>query len=114
MNTKENTSEEIDLGQLFKIIGDGLKRFFQFFGNIFKGLFHLLIVFLQFIRAHFVKFAIAAVVGVAVGWYWDYTSEDIYRSNMVVEPNFNSVQQLYNNINFYNSGSFYPFNFNIL
>ena len=102
MNSKENTSEEVDLGQLFKIIGDGFKRFFQFIGNIFKGLFHLLIVFLQFIRAHFVKFAIAAVVGVAVGWYWDYVSEDIYRSNMVVEPNFNSVQQLYNNIEFYN------------
>ena len=102
MSNKENTSEEIDLGQLFKIIGDGFKKLFQLIGNIFKGLFNLLIVFLQFIRAHFIKFAIAGVVGIAAGWYWDSITEDVYRSNMVVEPNFNSVQQLYNNISFYN------------
>ena len=102
MSNKENTSEEIDLGQLFKIIGDGFKKLFKLIGNIFKGLFNLLIVFLQFIRAHFIKLVIAGVVGIAAGWYWDFVSEDLYRSNMVVEPNFSSVQQLYNNIEFYN------------
>ena len=40
MSNKENTSEEIDLGQLFKIIGDGFKKLFQLIGNIFKGLFN--------------------------------------------------------------------------
>lgn len=99
---KENTSEEIDLGQLFKLIGDGLNKVFQFVGNIFSGLFHLLIQFLQFIRVHFLKFVIAGVLGIAIGWYWDSVSEPIYRSSMIVQPNFNSVQQLYNNVEFYN------------
>lgn len=102
MSNKENTSEEIDLGQLIKLIGAGINRLFTFIGNIFKWIFHLLILFLQFIQTHFWKFTIAGVVGIIFGTYLDYTAETIYRSSMVVEPNFNSVQQLYNNIEFYN------------
>jgi hypothetical protein len=45
---------------------------------------------------------VAAVVGLALGIYLDMVKEPIYISTMVVEPNFNSVQQLYNNVNFYN------------
>lgn len=95
-------SEEIDLGQLFKLIGDAFNRFFRFIASIFKGLFSLLISFLLFIQKHFIKFAIAGIVGVGGGIYWDSVSDPIYRSSMVVEPNFNSAQQLYNNIEFYN------------
>ncbi len=102
MSNKENTSEEIDLGQLFTLIGNAFNRFFRFIGNIFKGLFHYIILFLQFIQQHFWKFAIAGVIGIIGGGYWDYVSEPVYKSSMVVEPNFNSVQQLYNNIEFYN------------
>jgi len=102
MSNKENTSEEIDLGQLFKLIGDGFNKLFRFIGNIFKGVFHLTIQFLQFLRINFLKFVIAGAVGVGIGWYWDSVSEPVYRSSMIVEPNFNSAQQLYNNVEFYN------------
>ncbi|MFD2563550.1 hypothetical protein [Aquimarina rubra] len=102
MSNKENTSEEIDLGQLFKLIGDAFNKLFQFIENILKGIFSAIISFLQFIRVHFLKFAIAGIVGIALGWYLDYNTEPIYRSSMIVEPNFNSAQQLYNNIEFYN------------
>ncbi len=99
---QENTSEEIDLGQLFKLIGDAFNKLFIFIGNIFKGLFHLIILFFQFIQRHFLKFVIAGVIGLGYGWYIDYSSEPVYRSFMIVQPNFNSAQQLYNNIEFYN------------
>ncbi len=102
MSNKENTSEEIDLGQLFKLIGEAFAKLFRFIVSIFKGIFHLIILFLQFIQKHFIKFAIAGVIGLGIGWYWDSVSEPVYRSSMVVEPNFNSAQQLYNNIQFYN------------
>ncbi|KZS41460.1 hypothetical protein AWE51_22420 [Aquimarina aggregata] len=102
MSAQENTSEEIDLGQLFKLIGNTIDKFFRFLGNIFKGIFHFLILFLQFLQKHFLKFTVALVIGVLVGGYWDHSSDDVYRSSMIVEPNFNSVQQLYNNIEFYN------------
>jgi hypothetical protein len=97
-----SSSEEVDLGQLFQLIGNGFKKFFNFIGNIFKGIFNIIIHFLLFIQKHFLKFTIAAVVGLAIGVYLDIIKEPKYISTMVVEPNFNSVQQLYNNVNFYN------------
>lgn len=102
MNTKENTSEEIDLGQLFKLIGKAINVFFNGIANFFKTIFHFFILFLQFLRVHFFKFFVAAFVGIGVGRYMDYKKLSRYRSSMIVEPNFNSTQQLYNNIEFYN------------
>ncbi|NJB71492.1 hypothetical protein GGR42_001954 [Saonia flava] len=96
------TSDEIDLGQLFQLIGNGFKKFFNFIGSIFKGIFHIIILFLLFIQKHFIKFAIAGLLGLILGIYLDMNKEPKYLSTMVVEPNFNSVQQLYNNIHFYN------------
>jgi hypothetical protein len=95
-------SEEVDLGQLFKLIGNAFSRFFNFIGSIFKGIFRLIISFLLFIQKHFVKFAIAGVIGLGIGIYLDLNKKTTYISSMVVEPNFNSVQQLYNNVSFYN------------
>ena len=97
-----SSSEEVDLGQLFQLIGNAFKKLFRFIGNIFKGIFHVIILFLLFIQRHFIKFAVAAVVGLAIGIYLDMVKKPKFVSTMVVEPNFNSVQQLYNNINFYN------------
>ena len=97
-----SSSEEVDLGQLFQLIGNGFSKFFNFIGNIFKGILNLIIHFLLFIQKHFIKFAIAAILGLAIGVYLDIIKQSKYVSTMVVEPNFNSVQQLYNNILFYN------------
>ncbi|WP_224488197.1 hypothetical protein [Robertkochia flava] len=99
---QNSSSEEIDLGQLFKLIGDGFRNFFNFIGSIFQRLFDLLILFLLFVQKHFVKFVIAAVLGAILGFVADNFVKTKYLSTMVVEPNFNSAQQLYNNINFYN------------
>ena len=95
-------SEEVDLGQLFKLIGNDFNKFFRFIASIFKGLFHLIILFLLFIQKHFIKFTVVGIIGLAIGIYLDLNKETNYISTMVVEPNFNSVQQLYNNIGFYN------------
>lgn len=99
---QSSSSEEIDLGKLFELIGNGIKKFFAFIGRIFKGLFHLIVLFLLFLQKHFIKFLIAGVLGIAIGVYMDISKKPKYISNMLVEPNFNSVQQLYNNISFYN------------
>ena len=41
MSTTNNSqpSEEVDLGQLFKMIGNAFQRLFQFIGSIFKHIF---------------------------------------------------------------------------
>jgi hypothetical protein len=95
-------SEEVDLGQLFKLIGNAFDRLFKFIASIFIGIFNLIILFLLFIQKHIIKFALVGFVGLAIGIYLDLNKETSYISTMVVEPNFNSVQQLYNNIEFYN------------
>ncbi|WP_100613687.1 hypothetical protein [Confluentibacter citreus] len=95
-------SEEVDLGQLFKLIGNAFDRFFRFIGSIFKGIFGVIILFLLFLQKNFIKLVIVGVLGVAIGFYLDITTKTKYISTMVLEPNFSSVQQLYNNINFYN------------
>ncbi|GGW38875.1 hypothetical protein [Arenibacter certesii] len=98
---RNSSSEEIDLGHLFQLIGNVFKKIFLFIGNVFKGIFHVIILFLLFLQRHFLKFVITGIIGLALGIYLDMTKEPRYLSTMVVEPNFNSVQQLYNNINFY-------------
>lgn len=99
---QQQQSEEVDLGQLFKLIGNAFERFFNFIGSIIKGLFNLIIMFLLFIKKHIVILGITGFVGLAMGIYLDFNKDSTYISTMVVEPNFNSVQQLYNNVNFYN------------
>ncbi|WP_293298006.1 hypothetical protein [Allomuricauda sp.] len=98
----QNSSDEIDLGQLFQMIGRGIQKFFNFIGSIFKGIFHLIILFLLFVQKNIIIIAAAVIIGGVGGFILDRVSTEKYISRMVVEPNFNSVQQLYNNIDFYN------------
>lgn len=102
MSTKENPSEEIDLGQLFKLIANVFNKLFLFIRNVYHGIFHGIILFLLFIQKHFLKFVIVGTLGLVTGWILDAMGKPIYQSSMIVEPIFNSAQQLYNNIEFYN------------
>ncbi len=99
---KQQPSEEIDLGQLFNAIGRQFDRFFRFIGRIFNGLFGVVLLFLFFIQKHFLKLLAVVIIGFVLGFILDKKKDPIYISSMVIEPNFNSVQQLYNNIGFYN------------
>ncbi|SHG58727.1 hypothetical protein [Flagellimonas flava] len=97
-----NSTEEIDLGQLFQMIGKTFERFFNFIGRIFKVIFHLIILLLLFIQKNIILLTVAVIIGGVAGYFLDKRLPEKYISKMVVEPNFNSVQQLYNNIDFYN------------
>ncbi|WP_421808367.1 hypothetical protein [Flagellimonas sp.] len=99
---QQNNSDEIDLGQLFQMIGRGFQKFFNFIASIFKGIFHLIMLFLLFVQKNIVVIGAALIIGGVGGFVLDSITPEKYISRMVVEPNFNSVQQLYNNIAFYN------------
>ena len=92
---------EVDLGSLFKIIGEGFRNFFNFIGKVFKGILHSLILALVFIRNNAFKLGLALFIGAALGLYLDLTQPKQFSSTMIVEPNFRSTQQLYKNINYY-------------
>jgi hypothetical protein len=98
---KKNNEEEVDLGSLFVIIGRGFSKLFNFIGKIFKGVFHFIIEILLFLKKHQLKLAIAALIGGIIGGILEYKKGDRYASDLILQPNFNSARQLYNNINYY-------------
>lgn len=62
----------------------------------------MIMLFLLFVQRNIIIIAAAIIIGGVGGFVLDKVLPENYISRMVVEPNFNSVQQLYNNITFYN------------
>ncbi|GAL62295.1 hypothetical protein [Algibacter lectus] len=91
-------SEEVDLGQLFKLIGNAFDRLFKFIGGIFTKIFGLFIGVLSHFFKRKIWYASVVIIGFAVGFFMDSTSDKTYGANMFIETNFNSSRQVYENI----------------
>ncbi len=96
-------SEEVDLGQLFKMIGNAFQRLFQFIGSIFNKLFLAFVWLVFFIKKRAVFLLIAAVAGLALGFILDKTSPPTYKSSITVKQNYATGENLYGSIDYYNS-----------
>jgi len=94
-------SDDIDILEIFRYFGKGIKSLIDFISDIFKSLFKVLIISLLFVRKHLIKIVIAAVIGFIVGSVVDYFRKSYYSSTMIVQPNFNSTNQLIDNIRLY-------------
>lgn len=100
----KSVEEEIDLSQLFSLIGNGISRFINFFANIFRAFFYAIVKFLLFLRANLVKIIIGTVIGTVIGGIYQYGIKvPVYESSMTLQPNFGSDIQLYKNIDYYES-----------
>ena len=99
---QKNNEEEVDLGSLFVIIGKGFSSLFNFIGNIFKGIFHFIISVLIFFKENIIKIGVSAIIGLVAGLFIEIKSPKKYGSELLVEPNFKSARQLYNNVSYYN------------
>lgn len=95
-------STEVDLGELFRMIGRAMSRLFAFLRNAFLFVLDLIIRALIIVRVHIVKFIIVGILSVAIGWFIDSRQPVVYGSNMTVQTNFGSERQLYSNIKYYN------------
>ncbi|WP_299062892.1 hypothetical protein [uncultured Polaribacter sp.] len=103
MSTNQrNNEEEVDLGSLFLIIGKGFSKLFNFIGNIFKDIFHVVITILIFVKKNIIKIGISAIIGFVIGAFLEVKTSDKFGSDMLVQPNFKSARQLYNNVHYYN------------
>ena len=94
--------EEIDLGKLFSLIGNAFSKLFKFLGILLKGIFHYLILLLIFLREHLVKLGISIALGVTVGFVFDYISPNKYSYDMIIEPNYESIHQIFEKVEYYN------------
>jgi hypothetical protein len=98
----KNNEEEVDLGSLFVIIGRGFSKLFAFIAGLFKEIFNFLITILIFLKENLIKISIAGFIGLILGFFLETKRPLIYGSDLLVEPNFKSARQLYNNVNYYN------------
>ncbi len=95
-------SEEVDLGQLFKLIGNMFDKLFKFIGSIFNKIFLAFVWLVFFVKKHFIKLVIAGLVGISLGLYKQKTSDPVYKSYITVKQNYNTGENLYSSIVYYN------------
>ena len=101
-----NQSDEIEIGQLFQMIGRAINNFFKGIGNFFKGIGNFFISFLLLIRKKIIYFITGSLIGGGIGIYmWSNQGyKPLYKSSMIVESRiFPSGYQLYENIDYLNS-----------
>ncbi len=77
-------SDEMDLGQLFQMIGRGFERLFRGFLRIFL-----------YLKKKFLKLAILAVIGLAIGYGLNQLIRTKLKTEVIVRPNLDSKNYLY-------------------
>ncbi len=90
--TKKNSTEEIELSVFFQ----GIK---QFFINCLKLVFQVI----SFFKKHIIVVLILLVGGVVGGYFWDNNFKKNYKNEIIVIPNFESTEYLYDQIEMINS-----------
>ena len=81
---KRNQTDEIDLGQLFNIIGRGFSKLFRSF-----------LKFYLYIRRNAIKFGILIIAGLAVGLALNQIITKKLKTEVIVKPNLESKAYLY-------------------
>lgn len=96
-------SEEVDLGQLFKLIGRMLDNFFKFCGEILYKLFLAFVWCVFFAKKHVITIIIAGIIGFCVGFAKDRYSKPVFKSSIIIKQNYNTGKALNNTIDYYNN-----------
>ncbi|HLV51988.1 MAG TPA: hypothetical protein VKY44_08545 [Flavobacterium sp.] len=89
---QQSSSEEVDLGYLFKKSNDFLK-------GIVRGLF----LILDFFKKYFIIIIVLILIGFAFGYFKDKGSVELYNNEILIIPNFESVDYLYDKAETINS-----------
>jgi len=97
-----NTSEEVDLGQLFKLIGNAFDRFFNFFITIFKRIFLAFVWLVFFIKKRIIVLVLAGIFGFVYGLLNSKSAAPKYESAVTVVQNYPTGENLYNSVSYYN------------
>ncbi len=100
-NLPEQKNEEVDISQIFSLIGKAFKAFFDFIASIFAFILQAFLLLALFIRNNIIKLGIALLIGFIVGYISDRYERDYFTSTMIVEPNFQTNNQLIETIQLY-------------
>ena len=101
--TKQNQqTEEVDLGQLFSMIGNGFNRLFNFIGTIFNEIFKGFLWLVLFIEKRIKILVLAAFIGLALGFLIEAVSPPVYKSSIAIKQNYDTGKPLYDMVDYYN------------
>ena len=101
-SSQRSNEEEIDLGQLFTLIGKGFSNLFNAIGKFFSAIFNFVITLILIAKKNIIFISISTAIGLSLGIvYQNYVYVPKYESIMNVKPNFGATIQLYKNINYY-------------
>ncbi|MBU2938044.1 hypothetical protein KO494_00700 [Lacinutrix sp. C3R15] len=101
--TETSASDEIDLGQLFNVIGSLFDRFTNFIKSIFKGILSFIVSILRVVIKNFKIILITVLVSGILGYVIEKIKPATYGSSMLVKPYFDSKFQLVTNIDYFNA-----------
>lgn len=90
-NHKSVVDQEVDVFLLFNSLG-----------NFFKKLLELFFRVLNFLQRNFIVTIVIIVVSLALGYFVKENSSKSYKHEVIVAPNFNSIEYLYNRIDKFN------------
>lgn len=82
-----NTSEEIDLGLLLKKSND-------FFKSVVRAFF----LILEFFKRYFIILIVLLLIGFGYGYYKDSNELTVYNNEVIIIPNYESVDYLYSRV----------------
>lgn len=83
----QNNQDEIDLGYLFgKISG------------LFRSFVRLIFSVISFFIKYIIVIVVLIIIGVALGYYFDKNKTEVYNNELIVIPNFESTQYLYDKV----------------
>lgn len=82
---KPSSSDEVDIGRLIRLIRNGLRA-------IFKRLLRLFL----YLKANFILLAVLMFTGFAIGYVLKFFSTAQLKTEVIVQPNFDSKDYLYN------------------
>ena len=97
-----NPSEEVDLGQLFKMIGSAFTRLYKFIGSIFNHLFLAFVWLVFFVKKRIIILSVAGFLGLIAGTALDLSLPPTYKSTLSIKQNYETGENLYESINYYN------------
>ena len=97
-----NNSEEVDLGQLFKLIGNVFDRFFNFIASIFKNIFLAVVWTIFLFKKHIKTLGLATFAGLIIGAFSQKTATPRYKSSVTVVQNYPIGDNLYSSVGYYN------------
>ncbi len=83
----QNNQDEIDLGYLFNKISD-------FFRSFVRLLFLVITFFIKYI----IVIVVLILAGTGIGYYLDKNKTEVYDNQLIVIPNFESTQYLYDKV----------------